>query len=144
MADKLTVNFQDVNGQNSNTKFYVDSADAGSALQSLANLSNAQIVSAYLTTPLDLTTIDPNTPAAANVETVKEKIKVRLEAAAGGGGAAFQYALAAIPAPLGSMINAEGEAQDPDGLATALVGLVQTNTGLVTTAINHIYYSRSR
>lgn len=144
MASKLTVNFQDVNGQNSNTKFFTDAGDAVTALQALANLSNAQIVSAFLTDPLDLTDVDANIPVAANVETVKEKIKVRLEAPAGVDGAPFQYAIAAIPAPVGTMINATGEAQDPDGLATALVGLVQTNTGLVTTAINHIYYSRSR
>lgn len=146
MASLLTVNFKDVNGLGSSTRFWCnDTPTAIGAVQALANLSNAQIVSAYLTDELDVSEIDPNESVAANIETVYEKAKARLKAPDGGSVAApNQYVIVSVPAPVGSIINADGTANDPDGLMTAFVGLVQSNTGLATTQIEHVYYSRSK
>lgn len=146
MASLLTVNFKDVNGKGSNTKFWCnDTPTAIGAVQALANLSNAQIVSAYLTDELDIGDIDPNAAVAANIETVYEKAKARLKAPDGSSVAApNQFVIVSVPAPLGAIINAEGTSMDPDGLMAAFIGVVQSNTGLTTTEIDHVYYSRSK
>lgn len=146
MASFLTVNFKDINGQSSHTSFWCnDTLTAVGAVQALANLSNAQVVSAYLTSELDVTLIDPNTAVAANIENAGSKAKARLRAPDGGSVAApNQYVTVSVPAPKGEIINATGQPNDPNGLMAAFVGVVQSNTGLATTEITHVYYSHSK
>ncbi len=144
MGQLLTTNFKDVNGVGAKTQFWCnDVLTAEQACQALANLSNAQIVSAYMTRELDISAIPSNNAVNANVETVGEKAKVRLSAPdPGSAGAPRQSTSIGIPAPVGTFINAPGAAQGNQG--AAFIGLIVTNSGLVTDRIDRIYYSRSK
>lgn len=145
MGQKLTVNVKDVNSLNSKTNFWVnDTLAAQGAVQALANLSNAAIVSAYLTQDIDISGIASNVAVAANVETVNEKAKIRLSGPdAGSAGATRLTVTISIPAPVGSIINAETGAID-GALVTPFVGKVTTYNGLETDTVDKVYYSRSR
>jgi hypothetical protein len=77
MAFIATVGFRDVNGATSRTSFGVaNEVNAISVIQSLSDLSNAQIVSAYYTEVIDLAFLAANNAVAANIETVKSKLRV--------------------------------------------------------------------
>lgn len=145
MGQLLTVNFKDVNSLNSKTQFWVnDTLAAEGAVQSLANLSNAQVTSAYLTRDVDISGLASNVAVAANVETVAEKAKIRLSGGdATSAGALRLTATIAIPAPVGSIINAQTGAVD-GALVTPFIGKITTYNGLVTDQVDKVYYSRSR
>lgn len=145
MAQKLTVNFKDVNGEGSRTQFWCnDTPTAVQAAQALSNLSNAQIVSAYLTRDLDISEIPNNTAVAANVETVYSKAKVRFSGPDEGSVSAPRLeATLSIPAPVGTIINGE-TGLTSQVLLQPFVGLIATYNGLATDRIDKVYYSRSR
>jgi hypothetical protein len=145
MGQKLTINVKDVNGLNSKTDFWVnDTVTALGAVQAVANLSNAAVVSAYMTQELDISGIASNTAVAANVETVAEKAKIRLSGPdEDSAGATRLTATISIPAPVGTIINAETGAVN-GALVTPFVGKVTTYNGLTTDTVDKVYYSRSR
>lgn len=145
MGQKLTVNVKDVNGLNSKTNFWVnDTLAAEQAVQAVANLSNAAVVSAYLTRDVDLADIPANTAVAANVETVAEKAKIRLSGPdTESAGATRLTVTVSIPAPVGTIINALTGAIN-GALVTPFVGKVTTYNGLETDTVDKVYYSRSR
>lgn len=145
MGQKLTVNVKDVNGLNSKTDFWVnDTIAALGAVQAIANLSNAAVVSAYLTKDVDISEIADNVAVAANVETVAEKAKVRLSGPdEGSAGATRLTVTIAIPAPVGTIINALTGAVN-GALVTPFVGKVTTYNGLTTDTVDKVYYSKSR
>jgi hypothetical protein len=144
MGQLLTVGFKDVNGLSSRTQFWCnDAITALGAVQALANLSNAQIIGAFLTRELDISTIAANNAVAANIETVNEKAKVRLSGPdAGSAGAPRLGVVVSIPAPVGTIINAPGEAAA--ALAAFLVNKVSHSSDVVMDTIERIYYSRSK
>lgn len=145
MGQLCTINVKDVNGVGSKTQFWTnDTLSAEGAAQSIAKLSNAQVVSCYLTRELDLTDIADNIAVAANIETVAEKAKIRLSGSdAESAGALRLSATIAIPAPVGSIINALTGAVN-GALVTPFTGKVTTYNGLVTDQVDKVYYSRSR
>lgn len=145
MGQKLTVNVKDVNGLNSKTDFWVnDTVAALGAVQAVANLSNAAVVSAYLTKDVDISAIAANNAVAANVETVTEKAKIRLSGADSGSAGALRLTVTiSIPAPVGSIIDAQTGAVN-GALVTPFVGKVTTYNGLTTDTVDKVYYSRSR
>lgn len=145
MGQKLTINVKDVNGQNSKTDFWVnDTLTALGAVQAVANLSNAAVVSAYLTRDVDLADIPANNAVAANVETVAEKAKVRLSGPdEDSAGATRLTVTIAIPAPVGTIINSLTGAVN-GALVTPFVGKVTTYNGLTTDTVDKVYYSKSR
>jgi len=145
MGQKLTVNVKDVNGLNSKTDFWVnDTVAALGAVQAIANLSNAAVISAYLTHELDISGISNNVAVAANVETVAEKAKIRLSGPdEGSAGATRLTVTVSIPAPVGTIINAETGAVN-GALVTPFIGKVTTYNCLTTDTVDKVYYSRSR
>jgi hypothetical protein len=145
MGQKLTINVKDVNGLNSKTDFWVnDTLAAVGAVQAVANLSNAAVVSAYLTKDVDLSAIANNNAVAANVETVTEKAKIRLSGGDSESAGALRLTVTiSIPAPVGSIIDAQTGAIN-GALVTPFVGKVTTYNGLSTDTVDKVYYSRSR
>lgn len=145
MGQKLTINVKDVNGLNSKTDFWVnDTLAALGAVQSVANLSNAAVVSAFLTKDVDLSPVLNNVASASNIETVTEKAKIRLSGADGGSAGATRLTVTiSVPAPVGSIIDGITGAIN-GGLVTPFVGKVTTYNGLQTDTVDKVYYSRSR
>lgn len=145
MGQKLTVNVKDVNGLNSKTDFWVnDTVAAEQAVQAVANLSNAAVVSAYLTKDVDISGISANNAVAQNIETVAEKAKIRLSGPdSGSAGATRLTVTVSIPAPVGSLIDSL-TGQINNALVTPFVGKVTTYNGLTTDTVDKVYYSRSR
>jgi oxalate decarboxylase/phosphoglucose isomerase-like protein (cupin superfamily) len=114
------------------------------AVQAVANLSNAAVVSAYLTKDVDLSAIANNNAVAANVETVTEKAKIRLSGGDSESAGALRLTVTiSIPAPVGSIIDAQTGAIN-GALVTPFVGKVTTYNGLSTDTVDKVYYSRSR
>lgn len=145
MGQLCTINVKDVNGLSSKTQFWTnDTVSAEGAAQSIAKLSNAQVVSCYLTREVDLTDLADNVAVAANIETVAEKAKIRLSGGdATSAGALRLTTTIAIPAPVGTIINALTGAVN-GALVTPFIGKVTTYNGLVTDQVDKVYYSRSR
>lgn len=145
MGQLCTINVKDVNGLGSKTQFWVnDTLAAEGAAQAIANLSNAQVVSCYLTREIDISGLANNNAVAANVETVREKAKIRLSGGdATSAGALRLTATISIPAPVGSIINAVTGAVD-GALVTPFIGKVTTYNGLVTDQVDKVYYAKSR
>jgi hypothetical protein len=145
MGQLCTIGVTDVNGISSKTQFWTnDPVSALGAAQAIANLSNAQVVSCYLTRDIDISGLANNNAVAANVETVTEKAKIRLSGPdTESAGALRLTATIAIPAPVGTIINAQTGAVD-GALVTPFVGKVTTYNGLVTDQVDKVYYSRSR
>lgn len=145
MGQKLTVNVKDVNGQNSKTDFWVnDTLAALGAVQAIANLSNAAVISAYLTKDVDISGIASNNAVAANIETAAEKAKIRLSGPDSLSAGALRLTVTiAIPAPVGTIVNALTGAVD-GALVTPFVGKVTTYNGLTTDTVDKVYYSRSK
>lgn len=145
MGQLCTIGVKDVNGVGSKTQFWTnDTVSALGAAQSIAKLSNAQVVSCYLTKDVDISFLEDNDAVAANVETVTEKAKIRLSGSdPASAGALRLTATISIPAPVGTIINAQTGAVD-GALVTPFIGVVTTYNGLVTDRIDKVYYSRSR
>lgn len=145
MGSLCTIGVKDVNGKSSKTQFWTnDTVSALGAAQAVANLSNAQVVSCYLTKDVDISDLADNVAVAANIETVTEKAKIRLSGAdALSAGALRLTATISIPAPLGTIINAVTGAVD-GALVTPFIGVITTYNGLVTDRIDKVYYSKSR
>lgn len=77
MAFIATVGFRDINGLAARTSFGVaNEADAISVIQSMADLSNAQVVSAYYNENIPLDFLADNVAVAANNESVNLKLRV--------------------------------------------------------------------
>jgi len=143
MARILHITIKDINGLTSGTHFWCnDLVTAVAACQSIANLSNGQIVGAYLAEPLDITQIPSNTTSNNNVETIKTRAVVRLSGPDPGSVASPRsYCRVTIPAPVGSIIN--GLTGDPAGaLVTPFIGKVLTPSDVTTDKIEKVYYGR--
>jgi len=146
MAQKLNVHLTDINGETSGTKFWCnDVPTAILALQNIANLSNAQITSAYMTQPLSLTgyTLKANA-LAANVETALNRVKVHMSGADVGSVAnPRDDAILGIPAPIGDLVNGL-EGSPTDARLTPLIGVIMTAADVTTDRIDRVFYSRGK
>ena len=145
MAQELSVNFKDVNGDRGGTRFWCnDVPTAQGAIQALANLSNAQVVAAWMSLPVDLGSIAnlKTAAVAANNETVYTNAKILLSGNDAGSVAAKRgYAEINIPAPIGALINGlEGNPNDP--LAQAFVGKIITRHNVTTDRVDSVKYSK--
>jgi hypothetical protein len=142
MAGKLTTNFKDVNGIGAKTSFWCnDAITAALANQALANLSNAQIVSSFITKDRDLGAFTIKSNAlAANNESVRTKVLIRMSGADSGSVANPRAtALLFIPAPIGTLIN--GPEGDPtNALVTVFVGKIQTANDVAIDQIDKVIY----
>jgi hypothetical protein len=145
MGQLCTINVVDVNGVGSKTNFWTnDPISALGAAQSIANLSNAQVVSCYLTREVDISGLANNNAVAANVETVREKAKIRLSGPDSESAGALRLTTTiSIPAPVGTIIDGVTGAVN-GALVTPFVGKVTTYNGLVTDTVDKVYYSKSR
>lgn len=141
MAELLTIGFKDINGISATTKFWCNTAiEAALALQNAANLSNAQIVYAGLTKPLDLTAVAANVASNANVETAKTKLVLSLFGPDAGSVARKEAkCFLRIPAPDGTLLN--GNVFDAARL-NPLIPLILSHTGVAMTGIRKVRYEK--
>lgn len=144
MGQKLTVGFKDINGANSSTNFWVnDALNAVGAIQNLANLSNAAIISAGMVEVLDISGLGLKAAAvAANVETARTKIKAHFSGADAGSVAKPRADVTlSVPAPVGALIG-------PGGFTaadwSALIPLIRSASDVAMDRIDRAYFSKSR
>lgn len=145
MAFYSVVTLKDINGLKANVGFWTGSkVDGSAAILALGNASNAGIFRATISTPIPLQALTNNTAAAANVETVRTKAKVRMRGAdAGSLASPFAYVTIGIPAPIGTLINGlEGDTQNAD--LQNLVGKVLSTSGVTMSVVQSVKYSRGK
>ena len=89
MAVEGDYSWLDVNGLGASNRIWANNAAGASTLAGLLKkLSNAKLRAAGYRTPIDISAIDPNAAAAANVETARTKMVITLSAPPLAGGAA--------------------------------------------------------
>lgn len=145
MAFLVEIDFKDVNGDTSSSSAYVATkADGLSFIQQMDAKSNALVLEARILTPVPLQTITNNDAAAANVETVKTKAKIRMRGFDTGSLAnPVAHTTIGIPAPIGTLINGKtGDNTNAD--VVALATHVLSEHGVQMTAVERIKYSRGR
>lgn len=146
MAQEMTVSYKDAQTLPARNQFWVNDALTGfSALQHLANVSNAQIVSAYLKKPVVTTgfTLKP-APLAANNETVNTRAKVRMEGNDAGSVAnPVATTLLSIPAPVGDLINGL-TGNNNDARLIPLIAIVRADSDVAMQRITKVYYEKAR
>jgi len=144
MAVEVNITFKDVNGDEGQTSFWSDTAaNAQAALELFGPLTNAEVIKASYSTPLDITGAWNVAAAAANVETCRSKVKVQFEGAADGGFQAFDRTTLSIPAPVGDLIN--GASGNPtDARLVGLIPLVFSVHGTAMTVISSVKYAKAR
>lgn len=139
----LTVTFRDINGLTAGTSVYCLEADADNVLSNLDALSNAQIVSALITTPVDLAGAN-SVAVAANIESAYSKLKVGLTGPAPvGSNRQLSSTIFSVPAPIGTVVNAP-EGDPLNASLVALLGLIKAADGATMTAIRSVRYARAR
>jgi hypothetical protein len=131
-----------VNGIHAKNQIFVaDVVGALGAAVHLKALSNARIVSAMFSVPLDLTTLTGNVAVAANVETARAKAVVTMSANQAGVGLPRPTVSFQIPAPIGTFINGlTGDKTNADVIA--LLTDIVTNRGETLTLIDNIVYGK--
>lgn len=144
MGQLCTVSFKDVNGEGALTRFWVnDTLTAVGAIQHLANLSNAAIVSAFTTKEADITSLQNNDAVSANNESVRTKALIIMSGPDGASaGNQIPKVRVSIPAPLGSIISGDENADGFGPVPQSFVGLVVSNSGVVMTAVNKVFYEK--
>lgn len=137
-----TYTWIDVNGLGaSNRVWTTDDASAAALAAALKKLSNARLKGAAISTPVDISGIAPNAAAAANLETARAKMVITLSAPAVSDGGPRQTVTIQVPAPVGTYINGlTGDTQNVD--IQALVGVVLTQAGTATTAVDRVAYAK--
>lgn len=142
MSVEVVVSWLDAQGSTaSNTFTSADAAAALSAVTLLKLLSNAKIIAANYSTPLDLTGIAANNAVAANVESAKFKMAVQLSGDKPANATARPGVKLLVPAPVGSLIN--GLTGDPTNAAfTNLLAQIQSNRGETLNRVDRVAYVR--
>jgi hypothetical protein len=143
MAFLLDVVFQDINQLESKSSMWVNTEEnVPDVLTALKAASNAKILRATLSTPVPLTTITDNDAVAANVETATSKAIIAMRGAdAGSSGEPFAHVRIGIPAPIGSLINAQsGDVNNAE--VQSLKTKVLSKTGVQMDVVESIKYSR--
>lgn len=132
----------DVNGLGaSNRVWAADGAGVATLAAALKKLSNARLKGAASLEPVDISGIAGNAAAAANLETARAKMVITLSAPPVSDGGPRQTVTIQVPAPVGTYINGlTGDTQNAD--IQALVGVVLTQAGTATTAIDRVAYSK--
>lgn len=142
MSVEVAVSWLDAQGESATNTYTVD--DAAAALASvilLKALSNAKILAATYSTPIDLATVPSNNAVAANVESAKFKMAVQLSGDKPANATARPGVKLLIPAPLGSLIN--GLSGDPTNAAfTALLAQIRSNRGETLNKVDRVAYVR--
>lgn len=147
MAQLLSISYNDVNGEFAATKFWCnDVPTAIGAVQDCANLSNAQIVAAWMSKPIDLSQVAglKSAPVAANNETVKSNVTILLSGPdVGSVSAPRGTAEINIPAPKGDLVNGLlGDVND--ARAQAFLGKILTRHDVTTDRVDKIHYTKVR
>lgn len=143
MAEKLAVTLIDINGETGTTDCWVGNALAAiQVCQKIADLSNAQVVGAFLTSQIDITGIPDNVAVATNIETVTTKLKVIMSgvdvgSTTTGRGKKFLN----IPAPVGTIYNGDVAAAKVNPLLTAFIPLVKSASDVTMDRIDNVMYS---
>jgi hypothetical protein len=142
MAGLVTVEWVDVNGIHARNSVYTpDVVGALGVVTHLKALSNARILSALFSIPLDLTTLSGNTAVAANVETARAKATVIMSADPAAAGLPRPKVHFEIPAPIGTLINGlSGDKTNTD--IVALLSDIVTNRGETLNLVDNIIYSK--
>lgn len=143
MAYLLDVTFQDVNQLESKSSMWVNvETDVTAVIAALKAASNAKILKASLSTPIPLVTITNNDAVAANVETATSKAVITMRGAdAGSSGEPFAHVRIGIPAPVGSMINAQsGDVTEAE--IQSLKSKVLSKTGVQMDTVVSVKYNR--
>lgn len=142
MAGLVTIEWIDVNGIHARNSLYTpDVVGALGVVTHLKALSNARVLSALFSIPLDLTTLPGNTAVAANVETARAKAAVTMSADPAAAGLPRPKVNFEIPAPIGALINGlTGDKTNTDILA--LLSDIVTNRGETLNLVDNIIYSR--
>lgn len=140
MAVELTVNYLDVNGETaSNTCTVADMAAAVALLPKLKKLTNAAIVSASISTPVDISGVNNNTASNANNESAKFKMAVQMKGPKAAGATAAPSVKLEIPAPVGTYVNAKtGDPANAD--IQALLAQVLSNRGEALNTVKSVKY----
>jgi hypothetical protein len=142
VAGLATLEWSDVNGVDASNSIYVaDAAAAATLAGQLKTLSNAKINNGNFVQPLDLTAIDPNTAAAANVETARAKMVITLSGAPAAAGLPRPTVTIQVPAPKGTYINGlEGDPTNAD--IVALLTTVKSNRGETMNRVERVAYAK--
>lgn len=142
MAVEVTISYLDVNGDGATNKYA--STDAASAAASIAKfkaLTNAKIIEASYSTPIDISGLTGNTAAAANLETVKAKVAITMSGPKPTGATRRPSVTLQIPAPLGSLVNgATGDTSN--ALITTLLSSVLSSRGETLDTVERVAYVR--
>lgn len=142
-AVDLSVSWQDVNGVKAkNTPHILDTAGPAAVCQALANLSNAAIIGAKISTPVTISGLTSNTATNTNVESAKFKMRLSYSGPIPAGGAERAKCSVEVPAPLGTVINGlSGDLTNSDALA--LIPLLCDTWGNPMDTLDKIEYVRS-
>jgi hypothetical protein len=145
MPGYLKTTFEDVNGLTAVTGFFIDSdADAPDILAALKAASNAKIIKAEFQIPIEIQTLLLNNAVAANIETCRSKMHIRMRGADTGSVARpFAYATISIPAPIGTVINGlTGDVTNAD--VDGVKSHVLSASGVTMSTVEKIWYGRAR
>lgn len=142
MAVLCTISYVDAQGQNATNEASV--ADAAGALAlaiALKKLTNCQIVSVSVQTPVDISSIPSNTASAANVESALFKMVLSFSAAPPAGATRRPTTTLQVPAPVGSYVN--GLTGDPNNAdIVAVRDLLKSSQGVQMTKVDKVAYVR--
>lgn len=106
MAVLVRIVYEDVNGEQAENRFWAqDPIWAKNSLYSFNYLSNAKIIEASYSVPLDISDLPNNVAVAENVETVKTKMAVTMSGPPPQPGLFRPTVTLQIPAPLGELVN---------------------------------------
>lgn len=105
MAQKTTVEFQDINLKTGSMSYWAGSdADALVILETARGLSNAMVLKADTSFPVDITGLSSNDAVKANISTVKAKGKLHLTGYnANSNGQRNDSVKLSVPAPVGGV-----------------------------------------
>lgn len=142
MAGLATLDWEDVNGVSASNSIYVADAAGGASLaDALKTLSNARITNGNFVQPLDLSGVDPNTAAAANVETARAKMVITLSGDPPAAGLPRPTVTIQVPAPKGTYVNGlEGDPTNAD--IVALLAIVKSNRGETMNKVERVAYAK--
>jgi hypothetical protein len=142
MAIRMTISYRDVNGVEATNRFTVaDATAAAAALAKFKALTNAKIIEAFTSTPLDITGLSGNTALQANVESAKFKCAISMSGPIPTGGTRRPTVSLQIPAPLGSLVNSTS-GDITNALVTTLLSTVLSDRGETLDTVDAVNFVR--
>jgi len=142
MPGSLKIEEKDAQGALASNTFTVASAVAGtSLLEDYKLLTNCEILSAHYSENLDVSGVANNVPVAANNESAKTKAVLTLSGAPAAAGLNRPTITVQIPAPIGSLISSDHEADTDNILFDPLINTLKTPTGGAVTRVDRIDYA---